>query len=48
MKNYNWRKNIGLVLSVLVLLVGSVSLTGCEAGEEGEGLEQEEELEDDD
>lgn len=47
MKNYSWRKTVGLVLSVFVLLVGSVGLTGCEAPEEGEGLEQEEELEED-
>ncbi len=39
MKNYNWRKTVGLVLSVFVLLAGSVGLTGCEVETEGEAEE---------
>lgn len=43
MKSFNWKKTVGLVLSIFVLFFGSVGLTGCEVG--GEGEEQEEELE---
>ena len=44
MKEFNWKKSIGLALSVMVLLVGTMGLTGCEAEEveEGEGVELEE------
>ena len=44
MKEFNWKKSIGLALSVMVLLVGSMGLTGCETGEEveEEGVELEE------
>lgn len=34
MKNLNWKKIIGVSLSVFVLSLGSVGLTGCDAGEE--------------
>ena len=34
MKNSNWKKIIGVGLSVFVLSLGSVGLTGCETGEE--------------
>ena len=43
MKNTNWKKIIGVGLSVFILFAGSVSLTGCETGEETEELELEEE-----
>ena len=46
MKNTNWKKIIGVSLSVFVLSLGSVGLTGCEPGEdevETEELEVEEE-----
>lgn len=37
MKNLGWKKIIGVGLSVFVLLIGSVGLTGCEVeGEEPE------------
>lgn len=43
MKNWQWRKIVGLGLSIFVLSVSSVGLTGCDvAEEEGGGLEQEE------
>ena len=32
--NANWKKIIGVGLSVFVLSLGSVGLTGCEAGED--------------
>ncbi|MBE9047923.1 hypothetical protein IQ255_26620 [Pleurocapsales cyanobacterium LEGE 10410] len=50
MKTINWRRIIGLGLSVFALSIGSVGLTGCETGEEvEEELEQEEApLEEDD
>ena len=51
MKSFNWKKNVGLVLSIFVLFFGSVGLTSCEAGGEGEEpeeLEQEGELEQED
>ncbi len=41
MKNFSWKRSVGLVLSVLTLYIGSVGLTGCEVGGEGEELEQE-------
>ena len=49
MINSNWKKTIGLFLSVFVLSLGSVTLTGCDSGEEveiesgGEEVEIEEE-----
>ena len=30
MKSSNWKKTVGLGLSVFVLLLGSAGLTGCE------------------
>lgn len=39
MKSSNWKRIIGLGLSVFVLFVGSVGLTGCETEEEGVGEE---------
>ncbi len=42
--NTNWKKIIGVGLSVFVLSLGSVGLTGCEAEEEVE-IEETEELE---
>ena len=48
MKNPNWKKFVGVGLSVFVLSLGSVGLTGCETGEEVETEElevEEEELE---
>jgi hypothetical protein len=36
MKSWNWKKAIGIGLSVFVLVIGSVGLTGCEVGEETE------------
>ena len=41
MKTTNWQKIIGVGLSVLVLSLGSVGLTGCETAEEGETEELE-------
>lgn len=42
-----WKRFIGLGLSIFILFIGSVGLSGCSAGEEveQEGLEQEEGLE---
>lgn len=40
MKSINWKRIIGVGLSVFALFIGSATLTGCETGEEG--LEQEE------
>lgn len=44
--SWNWKKTVGIGLSVFALLTSSVGLTGCDiAGEveqEGEKLEQEE------
>ena len=47
MEKINWKKIIGVGLSVFALSLGSVGLTGCEAGEEAEEVEVEdgEELE---
>jgi hypothetical protein len=42
MRSWQWKKIIGLGLSIFVLSVSSVGLTGCDVAEEGEGLEQEE------
>ena len=42
MKNFNWKRTVGLALSIFVLFIGSVGLTGCEVEGEGEGIEQEE------
>ena len=45
MKNTSWKKIIGVGLSIFVLSLGSVGLTGCDAGEdeiETEELEVEE------
>ena len=39
MKSPNWKRTVGLGLSVFVLLVGSVGLTGCETEE---GADQQE------
>ena len=36
MVNFNWKKTIGLLLSVFALSISSVALTGCEGGEETE------------
>ena len=43
MKNSRWQKIIGLGLSVFLLFVGSVGLTGCETGGEETEVEVEEE-----
>ena len=40
--NTNWKKIIGVGLSVFVLSLGSVGLTGCEAGEDEVETETEE------
>ena len=49
MKSSSWKKIIGMGLSIFVLTLGSVGLTGCETGEEAEGeLEEEVEIEEDD
>lgn len=42
MKSLNWKKIVGVGLSVFVLTLGSVGLTGCETAGEGEGQELEE------
>ena len=41
MKTTNWKKIVGVGLSVFVLFIGSVGLTGCETAEEGETEELE-------
>ena len=38
--NTNWKKIIGVGLSVFVLSLGSVGLTGCEVEEEGVETEE--------
>ena len=51
MINFNWKKTIGLFLSIFVLSLGSVTLTGCDAGEEEVEIEsggEEIEIEEDD
>ncbi|MEL7078309.1 MAG: hypothetical protein AAGM46_20615 [Cyanobacteria bacterium J06582_2] len=40
MKIYNWKRIIGIGLSVFALFIGSASLTGCEVGGEGEEIEE--------
>lgn len=45
MKSTNWKKIIGVSLSVFALSLGSVGLTGCEAGEEAETETEELEVE---
>lgn len=47
MKSSNWKRIFGLGLSVFVLFVGSVGITGCETGEEVE-QEVEGEIEEED
>ncbi len=44
MKNFKGQKLIGLALSIFVLFVGSVGLTGCEVESEGDAEELGEEL----
>lgn len=39
MRSSNWKKTIGLGLSVFALLIGSAGITGCET--QGGGGEQE-------
>ena len=46
MKSFNWKKLVGLGLSVFTLFIGSVTLTGCEAEQEEDVEELEEETED--
>lgn len=45
MKDINWKKIIGIGLSVFVLSAGSVGLTGCETEEEVETPTEELEVE---
>ena len=44
MKSFKWKKLMGLGLSVFVLFVGSVGLTGCEVETEGDAEELGEEI----
>ncbi|MEL6578141.1 MAG: hypothetical protein AAFQ14_00200 [Cyanobacteria bacterium J06621_12] len=39
MKSFNWKRLMVLGLSVFVLTIGSVSLTGCEVESEGDAEE---------
>ena len=46
--NLKLKKALGIGLSIFALLIGSVSLTGCETGGELEQEELEEEIEEED
>ena len=44
MRSLNWKKYVGLGLSIFALFFGTVGLTGCEVEKEGDAEELGEEL----
>ena len=46
MKNFEWKRLIGIGLSVFALSVGSIGLTGCEAEPDGGAEELGEDIDD--
>lgn len=46
MRNFEWKRLIGVFLSVFALSVGSVGLTGCEAEADGGAEELGEDIDD--
>ena len=46
MKNFEWKRLIGIGLSVFALSIGSIGLTGCEAESDGGAEELGEDIDD--
>ena len=46
MRNFEWKRLIGIGLSVFALSVGSIGLTGCEAEADGGAEELGEDIDD--